>query len=188
MVVITEHGPDILDEYSRIPIRFQVREYLEVRLKDSGIAGIELIPREVDPPYIKDYDISGSAISWKEQFDLSNWVFLIAEDGGEKVGAATVAYNTPGVNMLRGRNDITVLWDIRVDPRWRGRGIGGALFEHAAGWSRERNCRLMKVETQNINVPACRFYAKQGCYLGAIDVHAYPEFEDEVCMIWYLTL
>ena len=33
-----------------------------------------------------------------------------------------------------------------------------------------------KVVTQNINVPACRFYMKQGCVPGAIDRFAYPDF------------
>ncbi len=36
-----------------------------------------------------------------------------------------------------------------------------------------------------INVPACRFYAKQGCVLGAIDRYAYPDHPDEVQLLWY---
>jgi len=39
--------------------------------------------------------------------------------------------------------------------------------------------QTLKVETQNINVPACRFYAKQGCVLRAVHPHAYSEFPDE---------
>jgi len=188
MISIEEHGPEILEEFAQIPIRFEVKEYFEVVLKDTGLRGMDLVLKEVDPPYVKDYDIYEPIVSWREQLDLSNWVFLMARYDGEDVGAAAIAYDTKGVNMLQGRDDIAVLWDIRVAPSYRGMGIGSALFEHAAGWSRERNCRYMKVETQNINVPACRFYAKQGCYLGAIDMHAYPDFEDEVCLMWYLTL
>ena len=188
MVVVSEHGPEILDEYARIPIRFQVKEYFQVQWKDGGLGGMELVLREVDPPFIKDHDRSDPVIYWKRDFDLSNWVFLMAEEDGEKVGAAAIAYDTKGVHMLQGRKDITVLWDIRVSPEYRGGGVGSALFTHAAEWSRKKNCRLMKVETQNINVPACRFYAKQGCYLGSIDIHAYPKFENEVCLMWYLPL
>ena len=46
----------------------------------------------------------------------------------------------------------------------------------------------MKVETQNVNVPACRFYARQGCVLGAINRFAYPDLPDEVQLLWYKTL
>ncbi len=186
MISIEEHGPDILEEYARTPIRFQVNEYFEIVLKDQGLEGMELVLREVDPPYIKDYDVFEPIISWREQFDLSNWVFLLAKIDGENVGAAAVAYDTKDVNMLQGRDDITVLWDIRVAPSYRGKGVGSALFKHAAEWSRDRNCKFMKVETQNINVPACRFYAKQGCHLGAIDMYAYPDFQAEACLMWYL--
>jgi GNAT superfamily N-acetyltransferase len=53
----------------------------------------------------------------------------------------------------RGRDDVAVLWDIRVSPRERGRGIGSALFRAAGDWARARGCRWFKIETQNVNVP-----------------------------------
>jgi predicted GNAT family acetyltransferase len=79
-----------------------------------------------------------------------------------------VAHRTPGVYMLEGRDDLAVLWDIRVQPVVRGHGIGHLLFEAAAATARQWQCRLLKIETQNINVAACRFYAREGCQLGGI--------------------
>ena len=76
--------------------------------------------------------------------------------------------------MLGGRDDVAVLWDIRVSPRERGRGTGSALFRAAGDWAGARGFRWLKIETQNVNVPACRFYQKMGCTLGAIDRFAYP--------------
>jgi hypothetical protein len=49
----------------------------------------------------------------------------------------------------------------------------------------------MKIECQNNNVPACRFYQNQGAVLGAIDEFAYykdKEIRGEVQLIWYLDL
>jgi hypothetical protein len=49
----------------------------------------------------------------------------------------------------------------------------------------------MKVETQNVNVPACRFYAAMGCTLGAVNLHAYaghPKVGHEVMLLWYYDL
>ena len=112
-------------------------------------------------------------------------------DGREMVGGATVAYDTPQVNMLDNRRDMAVLWDLRVRPDRRGEGIGKLLFRHAAAWARSRPCDWLKIETQNINVPACRFYASQGCELGAIHRFGYagePDVAHEVRLFWYLRL
>ena len=49
----------------------------------------------------------------------------------------------------------------------------------------------VKIETQNVNVPACRFYSKQGCHLGEYNRYAYvgrPEVAREVMLVWYLNI
>ena len=44
----------------------------------------------------------------------------------------------------------------------------------------------MKIETQNINVAACRFYAQMGARLGKVHLYAYrAEGLDEVELTWY---
>ena len=87
--------------------------------------------------------------------------------------------------MLDERDDLACLWDLRVADEYRGKGVGQRLFARALDWARERNCAVFKVETQNINVPACRFYTRQGCELGAINRFAYPESMNETQLIWY---
>ena len=99
-----------------------------------------------------------------------------------------IAYDTPGVDMLEGRSDLAVLWDIRVFQGARSQGVGTQLFTAAEQWARRRGCRTMKIETQNINVPACRFYAHMGCTLGVINRYAYTHIENEVQLIWYKEL
>jgi GNAT superfamily N-acetyltransferase len=69
---------------------------------------------------------------------------------------------------------LAVLWDIRVAPAFRGRGVGRALFEAVETWVGARGCAELKVETQNINVAACRFYAALGCQLRTVRTDAYP--------------
>jgi streptothricin acetyltransferase len=47
------------------------------------------------------------------------------------------------------------------------------------------------VETQNTNVPACRFYARQGCVSGGINRFGYagcPAAAPEAMLLWYLDL
>jgi len=185
-----------LTEYSTIPIRFEVKSRLSCELPGEGMGGIILREEKVVPPYIKDYDALEVAIEgegparWVRKFDTKNWVLFLAGEANEPIGGATVAFRTPQVHMLAGRDDLAALWDIRVHPEYRRSGIGTALFAEAAEWSRERNCNYLKIETQNVNVAACRFYAKQGCRLGEINRFAYtePQVAQEVMLVWYLKL
>ena len=89
-------------------------------------------------------------------------------DANVPVGAVAVAFDTPGVHMLEERSDLAVLWDIRVAPEAQGRGVGRRLFEYAVEWARAHGGTQMKIETQNVNVSACRFYEHMGCELGEI--------------------
>ena len=81
-------------------------------------------------------------------------------------------------------SDHARLWDIRVSPHVRRAGVGTALFRRAEKWTSEHGCRALEMETQSVNVPACRFYERQGCFLRAASRGAYPEFPDEVQLIW----
>jgi GNAT superfamily N-acetyltransferase len=192
-IAIQQVGPEWLSEYARIPIAFEVRTVFEIELVQGGLGGIALHEVEVTEPYIKDYDAhpDGGPEAWPERFDASGFTFFIASQAKVGRGAAAVVYDTPGIHMLGGRKDLSVLWDIRVHPRARRSGIGTELFGHVVRWSREHDLKQLKIETQNINVPACRFYARQGCRLGEIDRYAYahdPRVAHEVMLIWYLDL
>ncbi|MBA2627295.1 MAG: GNAT family N-acetyltransferase [Gemmatimonadales bacterium] len=105
-----------------------------------------------------------------------------------RAGGAVIAHDTAGVHLLEGRRELAVLWDLRVTPDARRSGVGAALFAEAGRWARERHCTHLKVETQNVNVPACRFYAAQGCTLGVINRFAYPALAEEVQLLWYRQL
>ena len=189
-IEIVEPSSDSLRDYGKIPISFTVDSRYRVEAVDRGLGGWTLTEEPVAPPYVKDYDdVEGERpLRWARRWDVSNWVFLAAVDRGEWIGAAAVARDTPGANMLEGRTDLAVLWDIRVHPDRRGEGVGSRLFRRAVEWSRANGCRYLKIETQNINVRACRFYASQGCHLRAIHHDVNAGFPDEVQLLWYLRL
>lgn len=192
-IEIKERGVDILPQYKEIPIAFEVKTVFRVDPIDGGLGGIKLGEEEIVPSYIKDYDAyqDGGPQRWPQRFDVRNWGFLLAFDKTRPLGGTTLAFDTPGVHMLAGRKDLAVLWDLRITPKLRRCGIGSRLFDHAVNWARKRGCKQLKIETQNVNVPACRFYAKQGCRLGEINRYAYagdPEVAHEVMLVWYLDL
>lgn len=182
---IVEETPEILREYEKVPIAFRVETFLRVELLNDGLSGIKLTEEKFEKPFVKDYDKYEKPSVWTERFDLSNWGILSAFESGKRIGGAAIAWKTPELLMLEERDDLACLWDLRVAPEYRGKKIGQYLFEYATNWAKAKNCRLFKVETQNINVPACRFYARQGCELGAINRFVYPELMNEVQLIWY---
>jgi GNAT superfamily N-acetyltransferase len=189
-IAIHEEAMAGLAEYATIPIAFTVDCVLDVTSRATGGGGFDLHERRLAAPYVKDYDaIAGNHPTlWPRRFDTAHWGFLAAHAGGRRAGGAVVAFRTPALDMLDGRADLAVLWDIRVDPAFRGQGIGTALFTAAEEWARTRGCRVIKVETQNVNVPACRFYARCGCELRAIHHGAYPNLPHEVQLLWYKDL
>jgi GNAT superfamily N-acetyltransferase len=189
-IEIVEIAPSRLLEYATVPSRFEVKSILRPILLDNGLGGILLEETPIEKPYFKDYDSYGEIpTDWPHKFDVSNWGFFLAMVEKRPVGAASVAFDTTGVFMLEARKDLSVLWDIRVRPDARGAGI--PLLRNAANWSREHGCTQMKIETQNVNVSACRFYQRMGARLGEIHCHGYaavPAVAHEVMLNWYLDL
>ncbi|HLJ57414.1 MAG TPA: GNAT family N-acetyltransferase [Chthonomonadaceae bacterium] len=172
--------------YATIPIAFTVRSRYRVEAIDGGLGGLALVEEAVTP-YEKDYDAmpGEGPLTWSARWDLSSWGILGAFEDGGRVGGAAVAWQTPGLTDIGCQRATAVLWDLRVRPDYRGRGVGSLLFSEAIAWAKDRGAVMLEVETQNNNVPACRFYARQGCKLGAIHCHAYDPELEEVQLLWY---
>lgn len=138
---------------------------------------------------MKDYDTAeGGPSRWPARFDVSSWGLLGAYQYDRRIGGAVIALDTPNLDMLRGRQDLAVLWDLRVAPGSRRSGAGAALFAHAAAWASERGCGALEVETQQLNVAACHLYRRAGCLLAAVDRFAYAAHPMETQLIWHLDL
>jgi GNAT superfamily N-acetyltransferase len=176
-----------LDEYGAIPISFGVHSILEIQGESDNSKGFILTERKLDAPYIKNYDeINGEGPkNWTKRFDVSNWGIFLARLEDKPVGGAVVALKTLNLDLLEQRSDLAVLWDIRVSPRVRGYGIGSALFKAAEYWAEQAGCLEIKIETQNINLPACKFYAKQGCTLKQVNWSVYEKYPNEIQFLWY---
>lgn len=191
-IIIEELKKDNLEQYASIPITYETDYELRPYLAEDGLGGIIFKEEKLEKPLYKDYDHSQNPTDFAKFFDISNWIILIArDDKGEILGGATVAFNTKGVHILEGRDDLAVLWDIRVSPKARGLGVGKRLFAAAEKWANEKGCTQIKVETQNNNPAACEFYVAQGCRLGGLNRFAYikePECAHEVMLLWYKDL
>ena len=166
-------------DYTLVPCAFQVASELDV---DSLESQGRFTERAVSPAYVKDYDAipENGPLDWPVQFDTSIWQLFSALDDDTRVGGAVVIPST-----VRGvRTGTAELWDLRVAPRLRGRGIGRILFEAVAQWCRDNQRASLVIETQHINVAACRFYRARGCMIQSITRQAYPSLPNETRIIW----
>ncbi|MCL1792797.1 MAG: GNAT family N-acetyltransferase [Oscillospiraceae bacterium] len=194
MITYKKVGTAYFPQYDRIPMLVHVSAYYRIEKHNRGLGGFTLVETPV-APYIKDFCTGEdeSVERWK-RFDLSKWAFFMAFDGKRPIGAATVASRDKEVNMLSGRNDLAVLWDIRVDGAYKRQGVGQELFDMAVKWARGKGLAQLKIECQSNNVPAVKFYHKQGAKLSAIDEYCgygdenSPDFRHETQFIWMLDL
>ncbi len=176
-------------ELGLVPISFTVDRVCDVLAPEPGRDGFVLSERSIETPYVKNYDeISEGPAQWARRFDISNWGFIRAQSKTTLIGGAVVACDTMELTMPEDRRDLAVLWDIRVSPDVRGKGVGSRLLRAAEAWAVSKGCRQFKVETQNINLRACRLYEARGFVLRTVNRSAYPELPGEIQLLWYKTL
>ncbi|MFF5445699.1 GNAT family N-acetyltransferase [Streptomyces sp. NPDC012888] len=128
-------------------------------------AGFTLREVPVDPPLRKSFppeEHDEQEIGEDNEADHRTFVAL---DGEGLCGFAAVAY-APWNRRL-------TVEDIEVAPGHRGRGIGRALMERAAGFGRERGARHLWLEVSSVNAPAVHAYRRMGFALCGLDTTLY---------------
>lgn len=93
------------------------------------------------------------------------------------------------VILRKNWNHYAYIEDIVVDIHFRRRGIGRALMQEAIAWAKSKQLPGIMLETQDINVAACRFYESCGFKLGGMDRFLYKVISigsDEIALYWYL--
>jgi GNAT superfamily N-acetyltransferase len=175
--VVREDSDVSLADYASVPSRLEVREILEISGTDVDAAEFHATTRTIDRPFMKDYDAPPSIHprEWAEHFDLRNWGFFSGILDDIVVARAAVAWTAA---------DVAHLWDLRIAPENQRHGFGSILFRAVEQWARQRGAKLLEVETQNINAPACAFYARQGCVLQSVNRSAYPDLPSEIQLLW----
>ena len=176
---ITAEPPTCLREYAQVPSTFDATGRLDVSTgRNVAIA----------TPFVKDYDAGPGQhpTAWPQRFDLGGWHFAAAFVGDRRVGGAVVVPDAAGVepDLAAPADAAALLWDIRIAPDCRRLGVARALLAFAESRARSAGRARMLVETQDINVPACRLYAAAGYTILRAEPHAYLTLPDETRLIW----
>ena len=85
-------------------------------------------------------------------------------------------------------NNYCYIEDIAISQNHRKNGIGTKLIEKAVEWAKSKNLLGLMLETQDVNLLACRFYNKLGFKIGGVDTMLYTNFDnaDEKAVFWYM--
>ena len=190
MIYVKKMDKSCFEMYDTVPQNVDVQSEYRVKRVDNGLGGL-LLEEVPVKPYVKDLSVYERATEYEKEFDITYWDFYMAFDDEKPIGAMTIAARTPNLNMLFGRDDACVLWDIRVADAYKHQGIGQKMLDMGIQDARANGYHQMIIECQNNNVTACKFYKKQGALLSKVDMYAYYQEEacrDEVQIIWYLDL
>lgn len=190
MITYKEVDSSYFEMYDTVSMNVEMNSIYKISRIDNGLGGMvfEEIPCK---RVIKDLSVFEHATDYEKMFDITNWRFYMAFDGDKPVGAMTIAGRTEGMNMLGGRTDACVLWDIRVSDEYKHQGIGKNLLKMGITNAGNDGYSQMIIECQSNNVTACKFYAGMGAKLSKIDMYAYymePDVKDDVMLVWYLDL
>lgn len=179
-MTILEHGPDGLADYMTIPISFLVTE--RFGLPDERLIGPYPVPR----PWLKDYDAfeEDRPVQFPTRFDVANWGFFAVMAEDRRIASASLVYRSPDFDLLEGREDLAHVADFRVHPDFWGQGVGRLLWNGLELWAMRKGATEIRVETQDVNVPACKFYQAMGCQLHSFNSEVYGPKFDEVQLIW----
>lgn len=116
-----------------------------------------------------------------EQYVLNNdktafFIYL----NGEAAGRILVEKNW---------NGYCYIVDIFIKKQFKQKGLGKELLKKSIDWSKQNYLSGVMVETQDINLTACRFYKNLGFEIGGLDKFLYDRRDDtinkEVAVFWY---
>ena len=131
-----------------------------------------------EQPYMKEYP--EDSCDYAAYIDNSDKVIFFAYSEAECIGQ---------IILKRDWNKYAFIEDICVAKSARGQGVGTALIQKAIEWAKNSNLKGLALETQDNNLLACRFYAKCGFVIGAVNTMLYKNFDnEEFAVFWYLIL
>jgi len=165
VIRIERLGWDAIGTYESVPIAFSA----SVRVDLDWLERTGEVREVACEPFVKDYDALERPSCLPERFNVSDWLLFGAFADSQLVGGA----------ILAALDNQAWLWDIRVAFAWRGCGVGRELFSAVRVSS-----GLLRVETQDVNVAACRFYAAMGCRVESVHRDAYLDCSGEAKIVW----
>jgi streptothricin acetyltransferase len=164
-----------IDQVNKMDNRFIVDSKAVLKIEEGQI---HYSVKEV-PAFIKKYPERDRQYDYSDYIDNPNRAIYLAYHGERAVGQIILSTSW---------NNYALIEDIRVDISYRKQGIGTRLIGYAKEWAKQRGLAGLRLETQNNNIRACRFYESCGFHIGGFDQILYKGIQDdtiEVALYYY---
>jgi len=128
---------------------------------------------------IYDKDYPGLELDYSQYINSRKRAIFLAYIDNECVGRIILRENW---------NKYCYVEDIAVARDYRRMGIGKKLIETAVKWAKEQKMPGFMLETQDVNLAACKLYASCGFILGGVDTMLYGNGPNkgEKALFWYM--
>jgi GNAT superfamily N-acetyltransferase len=132
-----------------------------------------------DIPYEKQYPVD--ELDYRIYIGNPNKTIFLAYADNQCAGQ---------IRLRRNWNKFCCIEDIAVARQYRRMGLGTRLIDAAVQWAKDGGMPGLMLETQDINLAACRFYQRCGFILGGVDTMLYRNFPNckEKALFWYIIL
>ena len=172
-ITIRQMDLQSLKQVDRFNRNSMVNSHLLLQVQDNKIS-YSVVPVE---PYEKILDVDPE--DYSTFIDNPQKVIFFADVDGKPAGQ---------IKLIPWWNKFAYVEELIVDTEFRGHGVGRALMNYAIEWAKENGFPGLTLETQDNNVPACKFYEKCGFVLGGFDLYAFRNLENasEIALYWYL--
>ena len=172
-ITIREMNADTIDQVDRFERNSIVSSKLVLHVEDRNIA-YSIVSVE---PYEKVLEVDPE--DYTTFIGNPQKVIFFADVDGKPAGQ---------IKLVPWWNKFAYVEELIVDTQFRGRGVGRALMTRAIAWAKQQNFPGLTLETQDNNVPACKFYEKCGFVLGGFDLYAFRNLfnASEIALYWYL--
>ena len=173
-VTIRELDKDTLQDANKCDATFTVDSKLVLHAED-GIISYSVVSVE---PYQKQYVFEEK--DYASYISNPNKTLYFAYVDGQLAGQ---------IGVVKHWNAYAWIDDFAVDVHFRRRGVGRAMMQQIVDWAKGSHLPGIMLETQDINVQACRFYENFGFRLHGFDTYLYKGLNpttDEIALYWYL--
>ena len=172
-ITIHEINRDNQFDFGTCDMSFTVDSRLVFRMENGKIT---YTVSEVAPPYLKTY--GPRRTDFAEYADADDRMIFLAYADNTIAGE---------VRISDAWNKFALIDDFVVAPKYRRLGVGSTLIRHCVEWAKEKSFPGVTLETQDINVPACKLYERCGFELRGFDTHLYKGVHpgtDEIALYW----
>lgn len=124
-------------------------------------AEVHELHREARPDVYMEFDPEQFRKEISDTLYRPDSILLVAEEEGELAGMALLTLRQPPNPLLKPRL-YAFLEELSVGERFRGQGIGTALFAAAKEQALKRGAVSLELQVWSFNEAALRFYEKMG--------------------------